>query len=405
MGLCVRHKRPSLFHYLLSKKPVKNSMSKRAREIKVASKGVLLGDQWVCSIGLGTLPCGVVYPDPFKVPHPAAFEDILTAASQEVAALPLEVDEGKFALFVDTADTYCEDGDSLHSVERQIGAYLRAHPDSRIVVATKGGMKRIGSESSSWRPVTCTVATVRGIVNGMVTESANALLHLPVPVVADAGAGAGAGAGAAGARLFLWQFHHLDDSKQFPITEAGLAAEALAAVDETIVSYIGLCNVSLAAINIMMSVPVHPARIISVQNEYSFWNQEAERDLTSSAAASNKSGLFEYCSDNGIVFIASAPLGGLKARDKAHKQNRNLVRDFPACVTASAMVGARLGVPTSPHKVYLAYLLLRGARKDVKLVLIPGARTAEHAADSVSASQLILEDPEIAVLDAGWLKK
>ena len=376
-------------------------MSKRLRDDPTAlpwSDGVLIGDKMVCAIGLGTLPCGVVYPEPLKVPNTVDFEGILTAATE--AAGPL-------SLFLDTADTYCEDGDSLHSLERQISVYLQTHSTARIVVGTKGGMSRISSSSSGWRPVPCTTETVRSIVTDMVSASAAALLNVDASVdevdslrtlVDDDGAGAAAGPSTAPSlhpRLFLWQFHHLD-GKDFPL------ADALAALDEAPVSHIGLCNAPVSVIRAaILSAPGLSRRIVSVQNEFSVWNQEAERPFNPRAAASNKSGTFAACIEAGLVFIVSAPCGGLKSRDAAHKSYRNLTRDFPEC----AIVAARMGDSTSAHAVYLSYLLLRGARAGVKMIIIPGARTAAHAGDSVSASRLILNHVDVVVLDAAWIKK
>jgi hypothetical protein len=110
-----------------------------------AHSTVLLAGVRVCSVGLGTLPAGVAYPDPSARPSAAAFRALVASAA--AAAAP-------GALFVDCADTYCEPCSAMGALERELCVAAAALPDGALplCMSTKSGMKRINSESNGWRP-------------------------------------------------------------------------------------------------------------------------------------------------------------------------------------------------------------------------------------------------------------
>lgn len=175
---------------------------------------------------------------------------------------------------------------------------------------------------------------------------------------------------------------------------------------------------------------------------YSFYCRDAEQEKPPGAAASSGKGVLRAAAELGVVFIAHSPFGGLKAR----RAERIIARDFPAAAEVAAgrarvrgggdggggsggdhsaagdgseaAVGvaadgaAALAAPAQPSTappstaaVYLAYLLLRARRASGpsgRVIIIAGARTAAHAADSARAARLALTPGEVAALDAAW---
>ena len=128
--------------------------------------------------------------------------------------------------------------------------------------------------------------------------------------------------------------------------------------------------------------------IAAVQNEWSIFARDAEKALPPGAAASSKKGVLRFCSACGIPFVAYAPLGGLKAR----RGERSLTA---ACPQLGALAAAK---SASPHATLLAAMLARGEQLGAQVLLLMGARTPEHAADSVAAAALQLTDDEVSRL-------
>ncbi|KPJ94763.1 MAG: hypothetical protein AMS18_03140, partial [Gemmatimonas sp. SG8_17] len=82
-----------------------------------------------------------------------------------------------------------------------------------------------------------------------------------------------------------------------------------------------------------------------------------------------------------IGFLAYSPVGGGRLNKK--------LPGHPA-VTA---IAARHN--TSPHAVVLAWVMSKGPN----VIVIPGARTVEHAVDSAAAAALTLSDTELQSID------
>ena len=194
-----------------------------------------IGGHRVSAIGLGTLPLGVVYPDAARVPDAAGVRAVVAAATS--AAAPR-------TLFVDTGDTYCEDGRSLHSLER----VLAEVPSAGIALATKTGMARVGAESTSWRPGNTSPAGVAAAI---------------------AASCAALGAGAPGKPLFLWQLHHTDAPSL--VAPGGIEASLDAVwplVREGRIANVGICNATVDMLHrAAAAARAAGLALASVQNE------------------------------------------------------------------------------------------------------------------------------------------
>jgi aryl-alcohol dehydrogenase-like predicted oxidoreductase len=110
--------------------------------------------------------------------------------------------------------------------------------------------------------------------------------------------------------------------------------------------------------------------LVSVQNQFSpvFRSSEPELDL---------------CSELGIAFLPWSPLGGLRG-----------AKDLGGTADAFGRVGQKYDV--SPQRVCLAWML---AKAPVVLP-IPGASRTTSVQDSAAAATLVLDDDDLAALDA-----
>jgi hypothetical protein len=109
--------------------------------------------------------------------------------------------------------------------------------------------------------------------------------------------------------------------------------------------------------------------LISVQNSYSLYQREAEKDLPLGAANSSKKGnkqifdillyiilicticigIISCCIDNNLIFMPYASLGGLKAR----QGKRNMYKNF------SILNDLIKKYNSSPHSIILAWMRYR----------------------------------------------
>jgi aryl-alcohol dehydrogenase-like predicted oxidoreductase len=89
----------------------------------------------------------------------------------------------------------------------------------------------------------------------------------------------------------------------------------------------------------------------------------------------------EHCAQRGIGFLAYSPVGG-------GRLNRKLP-DHPTLQPIAEQHGV------SPHAVVLAWVLAQGGT----VLAIPGARTVEHALDSLTAADVELASEELAAID------
>jgi aryl-alcohol dehydrogenase-like predicted oxidoreductase len=164
-------------------------------------------------------------------------------------------------------------------------------------------------------------------------------------------------------RLDLYQLHAPDPRVPFADSVGELARLREAGK----LRWIGLSNVSLPQIREAQRL----APITAVQNRLNPFFRE-----------SLASGVVEYCAAEGIGFLAYSPTGGgrLTLRLAAHP--------------VLAPIARRLGV--SAHAVVLAWALAQSST----VIVIPSARTVEHALDSAGASDLQLGAEDLAAIDA-----
>jgi aryl-alcohol dehydrogenase-like predicted oxidoreductase len=202
--------------------------------------------------------------------------------SAAAAALP-------HALFVDTEDVYCHPHTSLHQSERAVAAVQSSLGSSAasLVVSTKSGMKRVSDDSSGWRPGANNAASVRA---GILAARANLSPGQP---------------------LFLYSLHHSDAFAPPGCIESALQ-EAAACVAEGLVRNIGLCNATVPLLDRALRCGAVP--LAAVQNEWSLFTREADKELPPSAAASSKKGVLLWCARHNVPFVSYSPLGGLKTR-------------------------------------------------------------------------------------------
>jgi aryl-alcohol dehydrogenase-like predicted oxidoreductase len=164
-------------------------------------------------------------------------------------------------------------------------------------------------------------------------------------------------------RIDLYQLHSPDP--KVPLVDS---VGALADLQrEGKVRWLGLSNVSAAEIREAERI----ATITSVQNRLNPFFREALAE-----------GVVQYCEDRGIGFLAYSPIGGGR-----------LNRKLPAHPVLRPMA-TRLGV--TPHALVLAWVLARSPA----VIVIPSARTVEHALDSITAAELTLSETDLSAITA-----
>jgi aryl-alcohol dehydrogenase-like predicted oxidoreductase len=164
-------------------------------------------------------------------------------------------------------------------------------------------------------------------------------------------------------RLDLYQLHAPDP--RVPLADS--IGELARLREAGKLRWIGLSNVNLAQIRQAQGV----TPITSVQNRLNPFFRE-----------SLAGGVVAYCAEQGIGFLAYSPTGGGR-----------LTKTLPAHPVL-APIARRLGV--SAHAVVLAWALAQSPA----VIVIPSARTVDHALDSVGAADLVLGEDDLAAIDA-----
>jgi aryl-alcohol dehydrogenase-like predicted oxidoreductase len=187
-------------------------------------------------------------------------------ALQPIAVIHAALDAG--CTLLDTADVYCHDENDIGHNERLIAAALRTWPGdrSRVVVATKGGMRRPGG---AWIP------DGRARHLRAACDASRRALDQDV--------------------IELYQLHVVD-----PRTPFTTSVRALARLQaEGSIRRVGLSNVNVSQIEAARQiVDVHSVQVsLSVLDDTNLRN-----------------GVAEYCRDNGILLIAYRPVGGSRHR-------------------------------------------------------------------------------------------
>ena len=163
-------------------------------------------------------------------------------------------------------------------------------------------------------------------------------------------------------RIDLYQLHRPDP--QVPFAES---VGALADLQrEGKIRRVGLSNVTVEQIREAAGI----VAVVSVQNRLSPFFREAL-----------ETGVVAHCAAGGIGFLAYSPVGG--GRLNLRLPEIGVVRSLARAHRCS------------PHAVALAWVLAQGPT----VIVIPGARTTEHAADSARAGDLALAPEELAAVD------
>ena len=201
--------------------------------------------------------------------------------------------------FIDTANVYCLDDDDIGHNERLIRQALdRLGASDRVVVATKGGLRRPGG---AW--------VVDGHPDWLRHSCEQSLKALQVDCIT------------------LYQLHAVD-----PKVDLRHSLDALVRLkEEGKIAHLGLSNVGLAQLEQALGFTV----IASVQNHCNVFDK---RDF--------HNGLIDFCRARGITYIPYSPVGG-------HNSHRRLVED-----PLLRQLSDRHQV--SPYQVALAWLLHKG---------------------------------------------
>ena len=187
----------------------------------------------------------------------------------------------------------------------------------------------------------------------------------------------------------LYQLHRVDP--KVPVEETwGAMAEALAAGK---VGHLGLSEVTVEEIK--RAQAVHP--VTSVQSELSLWTRDRFTDV------------LPYCQEQGIAFLAYAPLGrgflagrfssfdDLPEDDFRRRQPRFQQDALRANLGIAARVreiAERSGVTSA--QVALAWVVAQGEH----VVPIPGTKTPKYLVDNAGAADIKLTPADLADLDA-----
>lgn len=238
---------------------------------------------------------------------------------------------------IDTADAYHLHADEVGHNESLIAKALASHPrGSEVLVATKGGHLRPGD--GSW--------TLDGSPEHLRAACEASLKRLGVEAIG------------------LYQFHRPDP--KVPYEESVGAVRDL--LDEGKIQQAGISNADPERIR--LSQEILGGRLVSVQNQFSPAFRSSEPEL-------------ELCTELGIAFLPWSPFGGIKRAG-----------ELGSSYGAFARIAEAHGV--SPQQVCLAWMLA----KSPVVVPIPGSSRPETIRDSVGAAELVLDEAELAELDA-----
>jgi aryl-alcohol dehydrogenase-like predicted oxidoreductase len=237
---------------------------------------------------------------------------------------------------IDTADVYCLDNGDIGHNERLIARALKSWPGNREQVVV-ATKGGITRPAGRWE--------TDGRPQHLRAACEQSLRALGVE------------------RIDLYQLHAPDP--RVPLAESvGALAELQR---EGKIRWVGLSNVSVPQIWEAESI----VGITSVQNRLNPFFREALAE-----------GVVEYCAGRGMGFLAYSPTGGGR-----------LNRKLPAHPVLQSMA-ARLGV--TPHALVLAWVLARSPA----VIVIPSARTTEHALDSAGAAELTLSEADLSAITA-----
>ncbi|HEU5303403.1 MAG TPA: aldo/keto reductase [Gemmatimonadales bacterium] len=238
--------------------------------------------------------------------------------------------------FIDTADVYCLDEDDIGHNERLVAKTLQGR---------RGDGERVivGTKGGVTRP------------HGR-WETDGSPSHLRVACERSLRA-------LGVERIDLYQLHAPDPRVPFAESVGALADLQR----EGKIRWVGLSNVSVSQIREARTI----LQVTSVQNRLNPFFREALMD-----------GVVGHCAEQGIGFLAYSPTGGGRLNLK-----------LPRHPVLQPMA-ARLGI--TPHALVLAWVLSRSPA----VIVIPSARTVDHAVDSARAATLTLSETDLAAITA-----
>ncbi|MEE6309601.1 aldo/keto reductase [Plantactinospora veratri] len=238
---------------------------------------------------------------------------------------------------IDTADAYHLHADEVGHNESLIARALASYggDTSGVLVATKGGHLRPGD--GSW--------SVNSSPEYLRSACEASCKRLGVEAIG------------------LYQHHRPDP--RVPYADAIGAIRDL--VDAGKVRMAGISNANPEQIR--QAREILGDRLVSVQNQYSPAFRSSEPELA-------------LCDELGLAFLPWSPLGGISRAGELGSR-----------FAPFAEVAAARGV--SPQQVCLAWLLARSPQ----VIPIPGSSRPETIRDSVAATELQLDEDELAVLD------
>ena len=266
----------------------------------------------VGAIGLGAMPLSTKA----DRPSPAAAGAVVHAA----------LDAG--VTLIDTADAYSHDEAEFGHNEELIAGALRSYGRADVLVATKGGHTRHGTDwgldgSPAYLRRACEASLKR--------------LHV------DA--------------IGLYQFHRPDPATPWEESMGGLRS----LVDDGLVRMIGVSNADIAQIDVARAI-VGPA-MVSVQNQFSpGWRFSADE--------------LAHCQAHDLAWLPWSPFGGISAAGSLH-----------AAAPAFAQVADELGV--SVHRVTLAWHL---AQAEVVIPIPGASRPASIIDSAAAADLHLTPD-------------
>jgi aryl-alcohol dehydrogenase-like predicted oxidoreductase len=264
--------------------------------------------------------------------------------------------------FIDTADSYGDDGHN----ESHIGRALEARRHEFVLASKTGWVKRVGPDGKE-------VVGVDGRPERIRAACEASLARLRTDVID------------------LYYLHRVDPD--VPVEESVGAMSGLVAAGK--VRFLGLSEVSEGTLR--RAHAVHP--ITALQSEYSLWTREPE------------AAVLPACRELGIAFVPFSPLGrgfltgavtdrgristGDWRADNPRFAGENLARNQALLRPLGEVARAHRA---KPAQVALAWALSRG--RDV--IPIPGMKRRAHLDENVAAPDLELTSEELARLDAAF---
>ncbi|WP_394822536.1 aldo/keto reductase [Pendulispora albinea] len=214
-----------------------------------------------------------------------------------VRALHLVLDSG--VTLIDTANVYCVDDSDIGHNERIIARALASWGGdrSRIVVATKGGLRRPkGAWTSDARP-----EALRAACEASLRDLGRDVID-------------------------VYQLHAPDPKVPLADTMGALARLR----DEGKIRHVGVSNFSVKEIETARAI----VPVLSVQNRFSPTRRDSETN-----------GVVAHCEKHGIAFLPYSPFGGSSAA--------------PTLGTVGSLDRTAAGFGVSPHRLVLAWMLAK----------------------------------------------